>query len=486
MARDASEGRTRGLTRDREQVVSSVPAGVAGHHPDTVAAGVEVLEEGGSAADAAVAATFASCVAETTMTGLGGGGHGIHFDAATGQVELFDFFVAVPGLAGGNPDAEHVMVDMLFEDEAVPYAIGAGSVGVPGVAAGCGAIAARHGTLPWPLLLEPAIALARRGTVLPPTHARVLEMLAPAMTLNEGAAVYAPGGRLIEPDGTLHQPDLVNAFETLQSEGARSFFDGTLASSMLSLLTERGSTMTRADLDAYEVLSAQPQQVTVEGATVWGRRDLAGALDALDRLPDLRGLDEAARAPAVAAALDGIQGRGDTTNVTAVDPAGNACVMTTSLGLGSSDWLPGFGVHLNSMLGERDLITGPLIAGERLGSMMCPIVAVDGDGLAAAAGAAGGSRIRSALVQVLSGVLAEGVDVVDAVSRPRLHPDGRLVHVEPDYPAEGVEALRQAGYIARMWRTRHHFFGGVGVIGRRGACGEPRRDGAARLLGHPT
>jgi gamma-glutamyltranspeptidase/glutathione hydrolase len=251
---------------------------------------------------------------------------------------------------------------------------------------------------------------------------------------------------------------------------------------MLALLGERGSAMTAADLRAYEVLHPQPASVGVGPATVFGRRDLAGAMAALERLPDLRDAPDGERAVAFARDLVGRQGRGDTTNVTAVDAAGNACVVTTSLGLGSSDWLPGLGIHLNSMLGERDLIAGPLVPGERLGSMMCPTVAVDGEGLVAAAGAAGGSRIRSALVQVLSGVLAEGLDAGAAVNRPRLHPDGRLVHIEPDYPDDGVTALRDAGYIARVWRTRHHFFGGVSVVARSGACGEPRRDGAAALL----
>lgn len=462
--------------------MTAVPAGVAAHHAQTAQAAAEILADGGSAADAAVAATFASCVAETTMTGLGGGGHAIVWDAERGEADCFDFFVSVPGIDNDHQPGPPVMVDMLFEDEAVPYAIGPGSVGVPGVAAGCGALWERHGRLPWDRLLDPAIALAREGVLLPPTHALVLEMLAPAMTLNEGGAIYAPAGRLLQGNETLHLPGLVAAMEALQSEGARTFYDGSIAAALLALLDERGSALSAADLDAYDVLHPQPQAVQCGSATVFGRRDLGGALDALDLLPDLRSADDAQRAIAFTHALQGRQGRGDTTNVTVVDGDGNACVVTTSLGLGSGDWLPEFGVHLNSMLGERDLISGPLVPGQRMGSMMCPTVAVDADGLACAAGAAGGSRIRSALVQVLSGVLGEGLDATDAVHRPRLHPDGRIVHVEPDYPEAGVAALRSEDFIARVWRTRHHFFGGVSVVARSGACGEPRRDGDATLV----
>ena len=461
--------------------VQRVPAGVAGHHPDIPGVGVEILADGGTAADAAVAATLATCVAETTMTGLGGGGHGIHFDAATGRIDVVDFFVAVPGLDGGLHAGDPVMVDMLFEDEAVPYAIGPGSVGVPGVVAGCGAIAGRFGRLPWPRVVQPALQLARNDCVLPLTHARVLEMLAPAMTMNEGADVFAPGGELLQGGDTLHQPELVHALEVIADEGPQTFATGTIAESIAALMRERGGPVGAADLAGYEVQWLQPRAAVVAGTTLHGRRDLAGALDTLAALPDLRGRSDGERAVLLARALGG-RSRGDTTNVTVVDDQGNACVMTTSLGLGSADWLPGLGIHLNSMLGEQDLIVGPLVPGERLGSMMCPIVGLDADGLAVAIGAAGGSRIRSALVQVLSGVLGEELDVVDAVERPRLHPDGALVHIEPGFATAAAAELRAAGFITRKWRTRHHYFGGVSVVARRGACGEPRRDGAAALL----
>ncbi|MGH2935939.1 MAG: gamma-glutamyltransferase, partial [Gaiellaceae bacterium] len=76
---------------------------VAAGHPATADAGAEILAEGGTAADAAVAAALASCVAETVMTGLLGGGHAIHFGAATGRVRLLDCFCAVPSGSGGEP-----------------------------------------------------------------------------------------------------------------------------------------------------------------------------------------------------------------------------------------------------------------------------------------------------------------------------------------------------------------------------------------------
>ena len=69
---------------------------VAAGHPATASAGAEVLAAGGNAADAAVAASLVSCVAETLMTGLLGGGHAIYYDAASGTVRNLDCFVSVP------------------------------------------------------------------------------------------------------------------------------------------------------------------------------------------------------------------------------------------------------------------------------------------------------------------------------------------------------------------------------------------------------
>src|SRR4051812_39618551 len=77
-----------------------VAAGAPASPPATARAGVQVLRDGGTAADAAVAAVLACCVAETIFTGLGGGGFATYFEAATGEVTCLDFFVAVPGTDG--------------------------------------------------------------------------------------------------------------------------------------------------------------------------------------------------------------------------------------------------------------------------------------------------------------------------------------------------------------------------------------------------
>src|SRR5207249_7918058 len=142
-------------------------------------------------------ATLATCVAKTDMTGVLGGGHTIYFEAATGRARNLDCFIAVPGIGADRRDAELLQLDVPFGAELVHYAIGPASCGVPGLLAGLDALWRKHGRLPWPRLVEPALRLARAGTVLPSAHAACLAMLAPVMTMNEGAAIYSPGGELL-------------------------------------------------------------------------------------------------------------------------------------------------------------------------------------------------------------------------------------------------------------------------------------------------
>jgi gamma-glutamyltranspeptidase / glutathione hydrolase len=466
----------------------SPPPGVAAGHPATAEAGLRILEEGGSAADAAVAASLASCVAETVMTGLAGGGHAIWFDAASGEARLLDFFVTVPHRHPDRRVAPLEDIGIPFGNEIVHYQVGIASCAVPGVPAGLGELWQRHGKLPWERLVEPALELARSGVDVPYAHAECLAMLAPVMTLREGARIYAPGGELLRTGERLEQPGLANALELLRDEGACTFYDGTIAETLVALMYEREGPVSREDLEAYEPHWLDPVETGYLGYRVCTRGGLSQLVTTLSALPSLRGMGAAERVLCLARVLEAppYSGHGeqigDTTNLVAVDSEGNACVLTTSLGLGSGDFLPGLDVHLNSMLGEVDLQVRPLEPGARMESMMSPTLVLDGGGVAIAAGSAGGTRLRPALVQVLSGVLDEGLEPQAAVDRPRLHSAGEIVRIEPGFEEEALAALEEAGYDVRRFSALHHYFGGVSVLARNGGAADPRRSGAALTL----
>ena len=458
-------------------------AAVAAGHPATAAAGAEILADGGSAADAVAAACLACCVAETVMTGFLGGGHAIYFDAATGRARNLDCFVAIPGLgADGERNRTLLELDVPFGEELVHYAVGVASCGVPGVPAGLDELWRSFGRLPWDRLVEPAARLAREGVEMTPAQASCLAMLAPVMTMDAGGRIYAPGGELLVAGDRLDQPGLAAALEAVAEEGASSVYSGSLSQRLLELMKDRGGLVTAEDLGAYRASWSDPVSVTYGRATLYTRAGLSGVPETVARLPRVRGLGESDRALLWAEVLTGEPIVGHTTNISAVDADGNACVLTTSLGLGSGDFLPGLDLHLNSMLGEAELLHGTLEPGDRMGSMMAPTVVVEGDGLALAAGAAGGTRLRGALLQSITGVLEEGLEPAAAVARPRLHRIGSVVHLEPDWSANAHSALEGAGYELRLWPAQHHFFGGVSMVGRHGAAADPRRSGVATAV----
>jgi len=459
-------------------------AAVAAGHPATTAAGIEILEEGGSAADVAVAAVLASCVAETVMTGLLGGGHAIYFDAASGRTRNLDCFVAVPGLGAHRRDVELLQLDVRFGAELVHYAVGPASCGVPGLPAGLELLWREHGRLPWVRIVEPALRLARDGVDFPAAHAACLAMLAPVMTMNEGARIYSPGGQLLEAGSRLEQPGLAVALEALAAEGAAgSAYRGSIAEALLALCAERGGLVTEADLERYEARWQEPVSSAYLEFRPLTRGGLSGVPETLGRLPRLRGRDEGQRVLTLVDVLEApSSGGGNTTNVAVVDRDGNACVFTTSLGLGSGDFLPGLDLHLNSMLGEADLLRGRLDPGDRMLSMMAPTLVFDDDGLALAAGSAGGTRLRTALLGVVAGILDEGLEPAAAVARPRFHPAPDVVNAEPGVDEGALTSLEQRGRTVRRWPGQHHYFGGVSVISRAGAAGDPRRNGAASTL----
>lgn len=463
-----------------------VPAGVAAGHPVTAEVGLRILAAGGSAADAAVAAMFSCCVAESVLTGIGGGGFATYYDAATRRVTCLDFFCSVPGLDGDATAGPMEPIEVDFGGVPMRYSIGGASVAVPGVPAGAAAVHGRWGRLPWQQVVAPAIGLARSGTVLPTAQAVTLMSVFPALVPGAGAEIYRPGGRLLSGGDLLFHPGLDRALAVLAEEGPAAFYTGAMAPLIVDTVRAGGGVLGPADLAAYRVLERPVGHATLAGYRVLARHDLNRLIDSVAALPPgLAGLPPVARTRAMAGVLRGYgrQRLGDTTNISVVDPDGNACVITLTLGIGSGVWLPDLGVHLNSMLGEDELQTGPVSPGNRMSSMMCPLVVTDDEGaLVLVAGSAGASRIRTALLHTLVNVLVDGQPTREAIAAPRVHVVDELVHVESGYPEDGIAALADDGYQINRFDQLSHFFGAVSAVGLAGAAGDPRRGGAGLLL----
>jgi gamma-glutamyltranspeptidase/glutathione hydrolase len=460
----------------------TIRAGVAAGHQATAEAGAETLARGGNAVDAAVAAMLVSCAAETIFTGLGGGGFATVLDAATRTVRCVDFFVTVPGLSGKKP-GPGVEIEVIFVGQRVPYEIGPATVAVPGVPAGAAHLWRRWGRLPWKTVVEPGLR-ASYGTPFSPAHATLLPRVAAAMVVGEGVGVYQRvEGELLQPGDPLRHPDHHHAYELLASD-PRAFYQGEYADAVVEALADGGA-LTAEDLQAYRVIESIPQSVRVGDHTVHARGndldDLLGTLQSAAASMPGDPLTDLASAHALVAALRAPDRRAETTNLVAIDEQGDGCAITTSLGLGSGVWVPGFGVHLNSMIGEGELVRGLVHAGMRMGSMMSPLVALDDRGrLAAMAGAAGGSRIRPALVQSLLRML-RGAAPQDAIDAPRLNALPDMVRLEPGFSPAVVAGLREVEEVAEAAEL-DPYFGGVSALSPLGGGADPRRSGHVVML----
>src|ERR671918_260055 len=130
---------------------------IAAGHPLTAETGARVLEAGGNAVDACVAASFASWVCESPLTGPGGGGFMLVHHASDRKTRVIDCYVAVPSGRGGEMEA----IDVDFSGGSTQvFRIGGASVAVPGALAGLEEAHRRFGSLPWRELFEPGLAHA--------------------------------------------------------------------------------------------------------------------------------------------------------------------------------------------------------------------------------------------------------------------------------------------------------------------------------------
>jgi gamma-glutamyltranspeptidase / glutathione hydrolase len=458
-------------------------AGVAAGHPSTAQAGADILSRGGSAVDAAVAMMLVSCAAETIFTGLGGGGFATVYDATNTQVRCLDFFVGVPGLGGKRPSPA-TSIEVIFIGQHVPYEIGPATVAVPGVPAGAHYLWQRWGRLPWAAVTTPGRE-ASYGTPFPAMHAQVLPRVAAAMCVGEGVEVYQRlDGSYLQAGDPLRHPDHHRAYE-LMLRDPRAFYHGAYADALV-VAVSNGGALSQEDLDAYHVIESTPRAVRVNDFTVHARgSDLDDLLGTMERVAPVVHGDPTTDAGSAAALIDALRApvkRAETTNIVAVDEHGNGCVITTSLGLGSGVWVPGYGVHLNSMLGEGELVRGLVHPGVRMGSMMSPLIALDDHGqLAAIAGAAGGSRIRPALVQVVLRML-RGAAPQEAIDAPRLAALPDLVRLEPGFFSAVIRLLEEDGYRTVIADHRDPYFGGVSALSPLGGGADPRRSGFVIML----
>ncbi len=230
---------------------------VSAADPRAAGAGVQILRQGGSATDAAIATMLALTVVEPQSSGIGGGGLYVETNPR-GEVETIDGREKAPAAAHPMWFFKDGKV-MSFAD-AVP---GGTSVGVPGNVALAARAHSLHGRLTWAALFAPAIKLAKDGFVITPRFYGALKA-------SSATAAFTPAGRALYygadgqplPVGTLiRNPALAATLERIARQGAKSFYSGGNARAIItqvSTAARNPSPMTTGDLAAYQAKGRTP------------------------------------------------------------------------------------------------------------------------------------------------------------------------------------------------------------------------------------
>jgi gamma-glutamyltranspeptidase/glutathione hydrolase len=471
-------------------------------------AGLQMLREGGTAADAGVAAAAVVTVTEPHMSGIGGDTTALFYDSASRRLYALNATGTAPALA--TPDRLRGL-GLSGMPERGPH-----TVTVPGALAGWHALLERFGRFPLARVLEPAIGYAEGGVPVAELAAAEWSGHAPTLAGDPGGEAYLLGGRAPGARTVFRNPALAATYRELTKEGPEYFYRGPLGAQIAGAVERRGGLLRLADLQGYTARWVEPLSTTYRGATVWqlppnsqgfvalemlnimegaATADLidyfhtlveAKKLAFADRLQYLadpsfapvpidvicskdfanrrRGAIDAIAAPEVAAGA--IPPVSDTSNIAAVDEARNVLSMMTSLfaPFGSGVVVEGTGIilHNRGRLFSFDpaatWIIGP---GRRPPHTLMPAMVFKGGRPWFTLGVIGGHQQPQGQVQVLVNVLEFGMAIQDAVDAPRLaHMEGLTVHFDSTFPADLV-----AGLVARAHQRDQRSYP-HGMLGR--------------------
>jgi gamma-glutamyltranspeptidase/glutathione hydrolase len=250
--------------------------------------GADVIKEGGTAVDAAVATAFALAVVHPTAGNIGGGGF-LVYRPAKGDAVAYDFREMAPAKASPT---------MFLKDGKYSAELHHNSylaVGVPGTVAGLHMAWKDQGKLPWKRLVDPAIALARDGFMVTEALARSLKNAQREMQKYPASvAQFTKNGVLYEPGETLKQPDLAKTLDRIASQGPAGFYQGETALLLEKEMLAHGGLITRADMNNYAAKKRVPVRGTYRGYEVISMPPISsGGVAVIEMLNILEGYDVA-------------------------------------------------------------------------------------------------------------------------------------------------------------------------------------------------
>jgi len=249
---------------------------VSSAHPLATGAGIDMLQRGGNAFDAAVAIAAALNVVEPEMSGIGGYGTIVIYDAGKRRARFLNSSGRIP--AGTDSDAFRAPTPGYAENRR-----GAKAVSTPGNAHAWETLWKSYGSLDWPRLFEPAIRLAEEGFPLGEAEARLVASAWPAFP-QHARAIYGSGGNPLNPGDKLVQSDLGRSLRLLAKEGAKTVHGGSVGQAIDREMRENGGFLTIKDLAEHQSEWWEPIRITYRGYEIVTASPPANAFDYLVRL----------------------------------------------------------------------------------------------------------------------------------------------------------------------------------------------------------
>jgi gamma-glutamyltranspeptidase / glutathione hydrolase len=498
---------------------------VAAAHPLAARAGLEVLQKGGNAVDAAIATALTLGVVEPNASGLSGGGFALVYIASEKKSYVIDFRETAPAKA--RPDVYSLTAKGKAANGA--SATGYKAVAVPGELRGLELLHKKFATRSWADLFQPAIQQAEAGLVVSETLSEVVaEELgrlekAPAMPWLQKN--FYKDGLPVQPGDVVRNPELAASLKKIATGGADVFYKGEIGEAIVKEFTEKGGGwITKDDLANYRAVLREPVRGTYRGYTVitlpppssggltliellnilegfdlaklgQGSADYLGAVIEAQKLafadrakymadPDFAKVPVAGLADKQYAAerrksidlektrkaLPGTPSKyesGSTTSFSVVDKQGNIVTITQTLNhfLGAGVVPEGTGILMNDEMDDFDpqptSVNAPA-PGKRPLSSMAPIIVLRDGKPFMTAGSPGATRIITAMANIVLGVVDFKQELQAAILAPRFH-NGNTTEtaIEARFPQEVLKTLESRGYKFSVKKEMDLYFGGA-------------------------
>ena len=521
---------------------------VAAAHPLAAQTGVDILQKGGNAIDAAVATAFALNAVEPNASGIGGGGFMLIRFAETGEVIVLDYREVAPAAA---------TKDMFASEEASAQrwsVEGGKAVGVPGTLMGLKEALDDYGTMTLEEVMTPAIEYMENGFEITETFSQMIENNYEKLAnWNDPFEIaYLKDGLPLETGDVLIQEDLAKTYREILGIGIEHLYGGELGQKIVDAVQAQGGILELQDLIEYQPRLLEPITGDYRGYDIFsmpppssGGTHLIQILNIMENfdiasmnyhgpthisvMAEAMKMAFADRAqymgdPAFATdmPLEGLTSKeyakfladqieikepkmevpaGDpagyehhsTSHISVIDAEGNAVALTQTINyfFGSGVIVPGVGIIMNNEMDDfaksPDSPNAPEPGKIPLSSMSPTIIEKDGETFMVL-GTPGGTRIFTAMTQIISNVIDFSMSMDEAIEAPRMHcfssgGEARPIYVESLIPAITIEALRALGNEVEVRGAHDLYFGGAqGIMLKKGVLfggGDSRRDGVA-------